>query len=212
MTKVETRGITPSKESQDDDVEVNGNEDDVHEIEEGETDKKSKHHTPLKARWIFRLINEVIEKTPNLSNREMKNILMDYVKSNFMMTSLLQNARTFARSEAFGDPSKNVCFLNGLIETMKKGGHEVLAVVKSRAEELMKMLEHVVLSEQMMKNKAAGKLMSKVLKVAYVMKWKKKNKLIMLVEGGVWPPEGGNATVVTPLKFLSGIMFATSNA
>ena len=94
---------------------------------------------------------------------------------------------------------------------MKKGGHEVLAVVKSRAE-LMKMLEHVVLSEQMMKNKAAGKLMSKVLKVAYVMKWKKKNKLIMLVEGGVWPPEGGNATVVTPLKFLSGIMFATSNA
>ena len=72
MTKVETRGITPSKESQDDDVEVNGNEDDVHEIEEGETDKKSKHHTPLKARWIFRLINEVIEKTPNLSNREMK--------------------------------------------------------------------------------------------------------------------------------------------
>ena len=211
MTKVETQGITPSKESQDDDVEVNGNEDDVHEIEEGETDKKSKHHTPLKARWIFRLINEVIEKTPNLSNREMKNILMDYVKSNFMMTSLLQNVRTFARSEAFGDPSKNVCFLNGLIETMKKGGHEVLAVVKSRAE-LMKMLEHVVLSEQMMKNKAAGKLMSKVLKVAYVMKWKKKNKLIMLVEGGVWPPEGGNATVVTPLKFLSGIMFATSNA
>ncbi len=34
----------------------------------------------------------------------------------------------------------------------------------------------------------------------------------MLVEGGVWPPKGGDAAVVTPLKFLSGIMFATSNA
>jgi hypothetical protein len=33
----------------------------------------------------------------------------------------------------------NVCFLNGLIETMKKGGHEVVAVVKSHAE-VMKML------------------------------------------------------------------------
>ena len=33
---------------------------------------------------------------------------------------------------------------------MRKGGNEVVAVVKSRAE-VMKMLEHVVLSEQMTK-------------------------------------------------------------
>ena len=96
VTKAVTRRISPSKESQDDDVEVNGNKDDVNKNKEGETDRKSKHRTPLKRRWIFPLIKEVIVKTPNLSNREMKNILMDYVKSNFMMTSLLQNARTFA--------------------------------------------------------------------------------------------------------------------
>ena len=53
--------------------------------------------------------------------------------------------------------------------------------------------------------------MSKVEKVVYVTKWKKKNKL-MLVEGGIWPPKGGDAAVVATLKFLSGIMFATSNA
>ena len=140
----------------------------------------------------------------------MRNILMDYVKSNFMTTSLLQNARPFARSEVFGDPSKNVCFLNGLIESMRKEGNEVVAVIKSQAE-VTKMLEHVVLSEQMTKNKAAGKLMSKVEKVTYVTKWKKKNKL-MLVEGGVWPPKVGDAAVDAPLKFLSGIMFATLNA
>ena len=141
-----------SKESQDDEVEVNGNEDDVDKIEEGEADRKSKNPTPLKAHWIFPLIKEVIVKTPNMSDREMRNILMDYVKPNFMTTSLLQNARTFARSEVFGDPSKNVCFLNGLIETMRKGGSEVVAVVKSCAE-VMKMLEHVVLSKQMQKIK-----------------------------------------------------------
>jgi hypothetical protein len=55
--------------------------------------------------------------------------------------------------------------IDGLIESMRKGGNEVVAVVKSRVE-VMKMLEHVVLSEQMTKNKAAGKLMSKVEKVA----------------------------------------------
>ena len=77
--------------------------------------------------------------------------------------------------------------------------------------EVMKMLEHVVLSEQMTRNKAAGKLMSKVEKIAYVMKWKKKNKLIF-VEGCIWLPKGDDTAVVTPLKFLSGIMFATLNA
>ena len=101
-----------------------------------------------------------------------------------MTTSLLQNARNFARSEVFGDPSKNVCFLNGLIESMRKGGNEVVAVVKSCAE-VMKMLELVVLSEQMTKNKAAGKLMSKVEKIAYVTKWKKKNKLMLVVNPSI---------------------------
>ena len=75
---------------------MNDNEDDVDEIEEGDADGKSKHSTPLKARWLFPLIREAIVKTPNLSNREMRNILMDYVKPNFMTTSLLQNARTFS--------------------------------------------------------------------------------------------------------------------
>ncbi len=105
VTKEKTRGITPSQESQDDEnVEVNGNNDFVHGIEEGKADRKSCFRTPFKAHWTFLLIKEVIEKTPNMTNRGMKNVAMDYVKSNFMSTSLLQNARTFARSEIFGDP------------------------------------------------------------------------------------------------------------
>ena len=56
VTKAMTRGISMSKESQDDEVEVNGNEDDVDKIEEGEADRKSKNPTPLKAHWIFPLI------------------------------------------------------------------------------------------------------------------------------------------------------------
>jgi hypothetical protein len=67
VTKAVTRGISPSKESQDYEVEVNGNEDDVNNIEEGEADGKSKHRTPLKTRRIFLLIKEVIVKTPNMS-------------------------------------------------------------------------------------------------------------------------------------------------
>ncbi len=85
-----------------------------------------------------------------------------------------------------------------------------MVVIKERLE-VMKMLERVVLSEEMERKKAAKKLMTKEEKISYVTKWKKKNRL-MLIEGGVWPPRGGDQAVVDPLKFLSGFFFATSNA
>ncbi len=53
--------------------------------------------------------------------------------------------------------------------------------------------------------------MTKEEKISYVMKWKKKNRLV-LIEGGVWLPRGGDQAIVNPLKFLRGICFATSNA
>ena len=52
--------------------------------------------------------------------------------------------------------------------------------------------------------------MTKEENIIYVTKWRKKNRL-MLIEGGVWPPRGGDQAVVDPLKFLSGFFFATSN-
>ena len=48
--------------------------------------------------------------------------------------------------------------------------------------------------------------MTKEEKISYVTKWKKKNRL-MLIEGGVWPPRGGDQAVVNPLKFLSEFIF-----
>ena len=84
-------------------------------------------------------------------------------------------------------------------------------VVIKASFEVMKMLEHVVLSEQMTRNETSKHLMTKVEKITYVTKWKNKNKC-MLMEGGVWPPKGGDEADVTPLKFLSGIICATSNA
>ena len=41
---------------------------------------------------------------PNMSNREMKNLIAAYyVKEKYMTPSLLQNARTFVREIIFGD-------------------------------------------------------------------------------------------------------------
>ena len=165
--------------------------------------KKNCNRSPMKSGWIFHLIKEVIAKMPNILNREMKTILSDYIKVKFLSTSLLQNARTFARTEVFGDPGNNVLFLNGLVQKMKEGGHHAVVVIKEHSE-VMKMLERVMLSEEMEQKKAAKKLMTKEEKISYVMKWKKKIRLVR-IEGGVWLPRGGDQAVLNPLKFLSGI-------
>jgi hypothetical protein len=43
-----------------------------------------------------------------MSNGEMKHVVSTYVKETFIASSLLQNARTMARDEIFGDPVTNV--------------------------------------------------------------------------------------------------------
>ncbi len=95
-----------------------------------------------------------------MSNREMKNLIVAYVKDKFMTLSLLKNARTFARDIIFSNSSANVFFANALVEKMKDSGHDVMVVTKGCLEVLM-MLERVVLSDEMSKNKATGKLMTR---------------------------------------------------
>ncbi len=69
------------------------------------------------------------------------------------------------------------------------------------------MLERVVLSDEMRKNKATGKLMTRQEKIDYVMKWKIKNKHI-LKEGGLLVPKSGHAAhLTTPLKFMWDLLF-----
>jgi hypothetical protein len=168
-------------------------------------------HTPIKSRWILPFLNDELGEMPNMSNREMKNLIAPYVKDKFMTPSLLQNTRTIAREIIFGDPSANVFLANALVSKMKDGGHDVMVVTKGCLE-VLTMLERAVLSDKMRKNKATGKLMTRQEKIDYVMKWKIKNKHI-LEEGGLLAPKRGDAALlITPLIFLCGVFFSISAA
>jgi hypothetical protein len=86
-----------------------------------------------------------------MSNAEMKHVVSAYVKEKFITSSLLQNARTMARDEIFGDPATNVFFANGLVEKMKECGIEVKVLMKDW-KQVLRMLERVVLSNLICKN------------------------------------------------------------
>jgi hypothetical protein len=86
-----------------------------------------------------------------MSNAEMKHVVLAYVKEEFITSSLLQNARTMARDEIFGDPATNVFFANGLVEKMKECGVEFKVLMKDW-KQVLGMLEHFVLSDLICKN------------------------------------------------------------
>jgi hypothetical protein len=136
----------------------------------------------------------------------MKHVVSTYVKEKFITSSLLQNARTMARGGIFGGPATNVFFTNGLVEKMKECGVDVKVLMKDW-QQVLRMLERVVLSDHMRKNKAEGMLMTKDEKIEFVSNWKLENKEV-LEDGGLGEPKLG----AVPLKFFTGILFSTSGA
>ncbi len=141
-----------------------------------------------------------------MSNAEMKHVVLAYVKGKIITSFLLQNSRTIARDETFGVPATNVFFANGLVEKMKECGIDVKILMKDW-KQVLRMLEHVVLSDLICKNIAEGKLMTKAKKIEFVSDWKLEDKEV-LEDGGLGAPKLGDV----PLKFFSGILFSTLGA
>ncbi len=213
MTTIKTREVTKDNDDPADEI--------VYDVEEkvadedkasfGEDDADGKVNavcqcTPIKSHWIVPLLlNEFMEK-PNMSNAEMKHVVSAYVKEKFITSSLLQNTRSMARDEIFGDPATIIFFANGIVKKMKECGVDVKVLMKDW-QQVLRMLEGVMLSDHMRKNKAEGKLMTKTEKIRYVSAWKLENKIV-LEDGGLGEPVLG----AVPLKFFSGILFSTSGA
>jgi len=82
-----------------------------------------------------------------------------------LSSSLLQNARSQTRFHTFGNPDENVMYDHALVEEMKSRGHDIL-VVEKKSSQLYKMLEAMILAEEIYKRKSVGDKMMKQDKLA----------------------------------------------
>jgi hypothetical protein len=168
VTSINTREVTKANDDPADEFLHDGEEkvadEDKASVEKDDadgTEKTVRQRTPIESRWIFPLLLKEITEKPNMSNAEIKHLVSAYVKDKFITNGLLQNARTMARDEIFGDPATNVLFTNGLVQKMKELSVDVKVIVEDQ-QEVLRMLERVVLSDQIRKNEAEGKLMTKL--------------------------------------------------
>ncbi len=164
---IQTREATQADNDPAEDIIHHGQEkvadEDKASFEEDDADGKVKQvqqRTQIKSHWIVLLLLSEIAEKPNMSNAEMKHVVLAYVKEKFITSSLLQNAKTMAGDKIFGDPATNAFFANGLVKKMKDCGIDVKLLMKDW-QQVLRMLERVVLSDLIHKNKAEGKLMTK---------------------------------------------------
>jgi hypothetical protein len=96
-----------------------------------------------------------------------------------------------------------VSYIKGLVNKMEEAGHNVHLVLKNNIK-VLKMLEQVIVTDEMRKNKSIRRLMSREEKIEFIRNWKDKNELLL--------QESHLLNVTSNLMFVSGIFFSVKGA
>lgn len=169
--------------------------------------KKARLKSPIKSKWIVPLVHNAIAERPNLSSKEIANILKPYVIDIFLTYALIVKVRRIIRNTVFGDPDKNVTYIPALVERLEEGGHDFDVFVKP-AQDVRKRLFAVVLEEKMTALKKSNKTMGKIEKLSYLAAWENANK-DMLEDVGL----GKNCSMqVQETNFVTGVFLSLGPA
>jgi hypothetical protein len=86
--------------------------------------KRSKRQkSPMKSKYLVPLMKANVTEWPNISNKEMANILKPYINDAFITNALLQKTCSDVCTLLYGDPSENVQLLGSLAVHMKALEH-----------------------------------------------------------------------------------------
>ena len=134
------------------------------------------------------------------SNMMLIAILKPYAKEAFLTNGILQVARTTARKLIFRTSSENVKYTLHVANCLCKQGHHVLIKYTTR-KETIKNVEHLVVSEELLRLKAKNETMSVEECCTFVLNWKKANKYLLVSQIG---------SKTQCLRFVHGVFFALS--
>ena len=130
--------------------------------------------------------------------------MKSYAKEYTLTDSIVQDARDRAKLELFGSAEENVRYVRGVMDHVRRLGHEVEMIFQDR-QKTIKAASAVVLHEDLLRRKKMKlPALDKAGQLQYVNKWKAKNELYLNTEFGF--NDGPQST------FLTGILFATSSS
>ena len=165
------------------------------------TKTKNVPATTLQTKWLTVLMSDVIREKPNVSNADMRTYLSAYATDQCFTDNVLQNTRTKAKLEIFGQPRDNVQYAYHLKAAMDQRGHPCELILVNRGSVMSSISQVVVEDENRRRYKDGLRTrMNAQERVPFLKEWLVRNKTYLDAQMG----QGiGN-------KYLSGILFATS--
>jgi hypothetical protein len=148
---------------------------------------------------VVPVILGLILDNPGCTNKTLWGYLKAYGKEYVLMESILQEARTAARTLLFGTAKINVTYAETVKNELVNRGHIVRMRYTGRRETL-KNIEVIILSEELLRLKHLdNSTLDKDERFALIVKWKKDHRELLMEQLG---PK------CVDVSFLHGILFA----
>jgi len=162
---------------------------------------QEKYYSPFKTSMVAPLLLGMIADNPGCTNKILRCFLKSYGKEYAFTESILQEARTAARSQLFGSPDVNVRYVATVKEELKKRGH-IVRMAYTERQETLRNIEVSVLSEELLPRKHTdNSTMTKDERKAFIAKWKTEHRDLLMEQLG---PK------CVHVSFLHGIFFCPS--
>ena len=146
---------------------------------------------------------DIIAECPSATNQTLRQFLSLYGKPYAITDSIIQAARTNARSEIFGDPTENCKYAVHVKEALESEGHIVKLRFTNRKETIQN-VERIVLSDELLRLKEVdGSFLEPHERRQFVDKWKEEHEEVLVRQLG---------SKNDGFQFLNGIFFVPSFA
>jgi hypothetical protein len=128
--------------------------------------------SPFRTVWVKDLIMDIISECPSATNQTLRQFLSLYGKPYAITDSIIQAARTQARSDIFGDPTENCKYAVHVKDALESEGHIVHLRFTTRKETIQN-IERIVLSDENLRLKVFdGSTLEPHERRQFVEKWK----------------------------------------
>ena len=166
--------------------------------------EKSLRH-PFTGKWIGHILRSHLETCPGMSYVHMRSLCENYVNPNALTDNILQEARDTAKLDLFGDADDNVKYSEAIRDAIVALGHTCELLFANRRDVISK-LQTTVLREELKRREASNQPALEKGKETeeFLQNWSIEHEVELTRQLGM---EDG-----PPLKFLTGILIATSTS
>ena len=107
---------------------------------------------PIGAKFVVPIIKDTVADNPGITYQSIREIMKPYAEEYTLTDSIVQDARDQAKLELFGSAEENVWYVRGVMDYVRRLGHEVEMIFQDR-QKTIQAASPVMLHEDLLRRK-----------------------------------------------------------